>query len=152
MGKDKLASTEDMRRGGVANFGYDDDKGDYRFEIGDHMQYRFEIVQRLGRGSFGQVVKALDHRLGEHVALKIIRNKKRFHKQAVVEVRILEHMKRYDKDDNKNVIKIKEYFLFRKHLVSRALVLPCSALRLSSSASTFTSSLRTTTFRAFPRT
>ena len=31
MGKDKLASSEDLRRGGVANFGYDDDKGDYRF-------------------------------------------------------------------------------------------------------------------------
>ena len=93
MGKDKLASSEDLRRGGVANFGYDDDKGDYRFEIGDHMQYRFEIVQRLGRGSFGQVVKALDHRLGEHVALKIIRNKKRFHKQALVEVRILAHLR-----------------------------------------------------------
>ena len=116
MGKDKLASTEDMRRGGVANFGYDDDKGDYRFEIGDHMQYRFEIVQRLGRGSFGQVVKALDHRLGEHVALKIIRNKKRFHKQALVEVRILAHLRQNDPHDRKNVVKMKEHFTFRNHL------------------------------------
>ena len=24
-------NSEDLRRGGVANFGYDDDKGDYRF-------------------------------------------------------------------------------------------------------------------------
>ena len=139
-------------KGGVRNAGYDDDRGDYRYSLNDHIMYRYEVVSRLGKGSFGQVVKAFDHKEKELVALKIIRNKKRFHKQAVVEVRILEHMKRYDKDDNKNVIKIKEYFLFRKHLVSRALVLPCSALRLSSSASTFTSSLRTTTFRAFPRT
>ncbi len=44
----------------------------------DHIAYRYEVVDLLGKGSFGQVVKAYDHKNGEYVALKIIRNKKRF--------------------------------------------------------------------------
>lgn len=34
---------------------YDDEHGDYRMVLGDHVGYRFEIMGRLGKGSFGQV-------------------------------------------------------------------------------------------------
>ena len=61
-------------------------------------------------------MKAFDHKLKEFVALKVIRNKKRFHKQAIVEVKILDHLKSHDPEDNKNVIKMKDYFLWRGHL------------------------------------
>ena len=40
-----------------------------------------------------QVLKCRDHKTGELVALKVIRNQKRFHKQAQVEVKILEHLR-----------------------------------------------------------
>lgn len=52
----------------------------------------------------------------ENVALKVIRNKKRFHKQGVVEVRVLDHLRTYDQHDNKNCVKMKDYFLWRNHL------------------------------------
>ena len=45
--------------------------------IGDHLVYRYEIMEVLGKGSFGQVVKSYDHKTGQYVAVKIIRNKKR---------------------------------------------------------------------------
>ena len=79
----------------VANFGYDDERGDYNIVNGDHLAYRYEIIDILGKGSFGQVVRCIDHRTGVLVAIKIIRNKKRFHQQALVEVDILQKLREW---------------------------------------------------------
>ena len=79
----------------VTNFGYDDDRGDYNIVNGDHLAYRYEIVDILGKGSFGQVVRCVDHKTGVLVAIKIIRNKKRFHQQALVEVDILQKLREW---------------------------------------------------------
>jgi len=70
----------------------------------------------LGKGSFGQVLKCYDHKLGSHIALKIVRNEKRFHRQAQEEIRILEHLKKQDKDNTFNVIHMYESFSFRNHI------------------------------------
>lgn len=78
-----------------ANFGYDDDRGDYKIIEGDHIAYRYEIVDVLGKGSFGQVARCVDHKTGGLVAIKIIRNKKRFHQQALVEVNILQKLREW---------------------------------------------------------
>ena len=43
-------------------------------------------------------------------------NKKRFHHQALVEIRILDHLRRRDKDGLHNVIHMLDYFYFRSHL------------------------------------
>ena len=43
----------------------------------DHLVYRYEILEVLGKGSFGQVVKCYDHKTDLMVAVKLIRNKKR---------------------------------------------------------------------------
>lgn len=50
---------------------YDDDLGNYNLIQGDAIAYRFEILEILGRGSFSQVVKCLDHKKNEIVAVKI---------------------------------------------------------------------------------
>ena len=42
------------------------------------LRYRFEVLDFLGKGSFGQALKCVDHKTGEIVAIKIIRNKKKF--------------------------------------------------------------------------
>ena len=81
--------------GGGSNFGYDDERGDYNIVLGDHLAYRYEVVDILGKGSFGQVVRCVDHKEGGVVAVKIIRNKKRFHQQALVEVGILGRLREW---------------------------------------------------------
>nr|XP_058968153.1 dual specificity tyrosine-phosphorylation-regulated kinase 4-like isoform X3 [Pocillopora verrucosa] len=102
--------------GAPQNNGYDDENGSYLKALHDHLVYRYEVLEVLGKGSFGQVVKALDHKTGQHVAVKIIRNKKRFHQQALVEVKILEHLRKKDKENNYNLIHMIDYFYFRNHL------------------------------------
>lgn len=104
--------------GAAQNGGYDDENGSYNKVFHDHISYRYEILEVIGKGSFGQVIRALDHKTGQYIAIKIIRNKKRFHHQALVEVEILEHLRKKDLEANAshNVIHMLEYFYFRNHL------------------------------------
>lgn len=101
---------------GAANFGYDDDRGDYNIVIGDHLAYRYEVVDVLGKGSFGQVVRCVDHKTGALVAVKIIRNKKRFHQQALIEVNLLKKLKDWDSERRHSVVAFDQSFYFRGHL------------------------------------
>lgn len=98
------------------NNDYDNDKGSYIHIMHDHVAYRYEVIRVIGRGSFGQVVKAYDHKRHEHVALKMVRNEERFHRQAQEEVRILRKLKDQDKDNNMNIIHMFDSFTFRNHM------------------------------------
>ncbi|GAB1213069.1 hypothetical protein ATERTT37_002218 [Aspergillus terreus] len=100
----------------AANFGYDDDRGDYNIVIGDHLAYRYEVINVLGKGSFGQVVRCIDHKTGGLVAVKIIRNKKRFHQQALIEVNLLQKLKEWDPHRRHSVVNFTQSFYFRGHL------------------------------------
>lgn len=99
-----------------ANFGYDDERGDYNIVIGDHLAYRYEVIDVLGKGSFGQVVRCVDHKTGGLVAVKIIRNKKRFHQQALIEVNLLQKLKEWDPHRRHSVVNFTQSFYFRGHL------------------------------------
>ncbi|XP_078276371.1 dual specificity tyrosine-phosphorylation-regulated kinase 2-like isoform X2 [Rhinoraja longicauda] len=101
--------------GGSNNSGYDDDHSAYVLLAHDHIAYRYEILKILGKGSFGQVAKVYDHKTRQHLALKIVRNEKRFHRQAVEEIRILEHLNKQDKNHQMNIVHMFENFTFRNH-------------------------------------
>ncbi|GAN03642.1 kinase-like protein [Mucor ambiguus] len=124
--KKHQASTDETAH----NYGYDDDKGDYHIAVKDHLNYRYEIVKSLGKGSFGQVVKCKDHKIqGDQgfVAVKIIRNKKRFHAQAQTEVRILEKLMKWDPKNKHYNVRMMDSFYFRDHL---CIVFECLSLNL----------------------
>ncbi|PIO61137.1 kinase domain protein [Teladorsagia circumcincta] len=61
------------------------------------------------------VIKAYDHKYQQYVALKLVRNEKRFHRQADEEIRILDHLRRQDTDGSHNIIHMLDYFNFRNH-------------------------------------
>lgn len=116
------------------NHGFDDERGDYLVVPHDHLKYRYEIIDVLGKGSFGQVLQCRDHCTGEMTAIKIIRNKKRFHHQALVEIKVLESLLKWvngkrsavemrtdavlaqDPDEKHFVIRMVDSFTFRGHL------------------------------------
>ncbi|EDW71113.2 putative dual specificity tyrosine-phosphorylation-regulated kinase 3 homolog [Drosophila virilis] len=100
---------------GPNNSDYDNEQGAYIHIPHDHVAYRYEMLKIIGKGSFGQVIKAYDHKTHEHVALKIVRNEKRFHRQAQEEIRILHHLRRHDKYNTMNIIHMYDYFAFRNH-------------------------------------
>ena len=59
----------------VYNDGYDDENYDYKIKIGEVILDRYEVKEKIGKGSFGQVVRAFDLRNNCFVAIKIIKSK-----------------------------------------------------------------------------
>ncbi|XP_013777857.1 dual specificity tyrosine-phosphorylation-regulated kinase 2-like [Limulus polyphemus] len=113
-----IGANAKKRQGAIGtsnNCGYDDDQGSYLHVPHDHIAYRYEMLKIIGKGSFGQVIKAYDHKDHQQVALKMVRNEKRFHRQAQEEIRILDHLKKQDKDNNRNIVHMLENFTFRNH-------------------------------------
>jgi hypothetical protein len=95
---------------------FDDEKGDYKAIIGDAIAYRYEIVEILGKGTFGLVVKVIDHATKKNLALKIIKNKQRYLEQAYIEVEILKYLNSLETSKN-TIVSYEENFMFRSHMV-----------------------------------
>ncbi|PAA83335.1 hypothetical protein BOX15_Mlig032701g2 [Macrostomum lignano] len=102
--------------GAPNNAGFDDQHGSYQHTAHDHIAYRYEVLKIIGKGSFGQVLKCFDHKTGQHVALKMVRNEKRFTRQAAEEIRILEQLKRQDRENTHNLVHVIDNFTFRNHV------------------------------------
>ena len=52
----------------------------------------------------------------EMVALKILKNWKKLHKQGKIEIRILETLREHDPENCKNIVRIKDKFTYRSHV------------------------------------
>ena len=96
---------------------FSDSKGYYTVILSDHIAYRYEILQYIGKGSFGQALKCFDHKEKKVVALKILRSKKKLYHQGMVEAKMLKFIKDHDTEGRAHIVKIVDYFLFRKHIM-----------------------------------
>lgn len=81
---------------GTNNNGWDDENYDYIITPGEIVNGRYKVVERIGKGSFGQVVRAEDLQSKREVAIKIIKSKKPFLIQAKTEIELLTHL--FEKD------------------------------------------------------
>lgn len=72
---------------------------EYQVVPGDMLGGHYKVDESLGKGSFGQVVSATDSRTGAKVAVKVIKNKDAFRRQARTEIRLLELLNKKDPDD-----------------------------------------------------
>lgn len=80
---------------------------------GDAIYYRYEIIEHIGRGAFGNVYKAKDHKRNLYVALKIIKQNHRFHKYAKIETDIYDIMYNSKEPYSSNVIKLYKSFPYK---------------------------------------
>ncbi|OHS94968.1 Dual specificity tyrosine-phosphorylation-regulated kinase 4 [Tritrichomonas foetus] len=95
------------------NFGFDTKNHAYKVSVGDHLAYRFEVLNTFGSGAFGQVVRAFDHKNQTHVAIKIVVNTEQMHEQGQIEAKILA---RLNKCAVPNVVRAFDFFIFRSHI------------------------------------
>ena len=75
---------------------------DYVVNVGDILGGRYKVTESLGKGSFGQVVGALDTLNGDRkVAVKVIKAREAFRKQAKTEISILKRLNDRDNEDRR---------------------------------------------------
>lgn len=96
-------SKEKSKGSGANNNGWDDENYDYIITPGELFYGRYRIKERIGKGSFGQVVRAEDIESKREVAIKIIKSKKPFLMQAKTEIELLTHLWEKDQDDQHNI-------------------------------------------------
>lgn len=79
------------------NFGFDHpkeghDKGRYRWVVGDHLNYRYEIKKYLGGGTYGEVLQAVDHKFDSLVAIKMLNNYTSISKHIMTEYHVVDRI------------------------------------------------------------
>ncbi|CAM40739.1 putative dual-specificity protein kinase [Leishmania braziliensis MHOM/BR/75/M2904] len=98
------------------NDGYDTEEGEYIFRVKDHIAYRYEVLEELGSGAFGQVFKAIDHFDESIVAVKLIRNHRKVLQQADQEIGILQRVNDRDPKGLYGIVRMIDNFKFRGHI------------------------------------
>ncbi|KAJ1931838.1 dual specificity protein kinase yak1, partial [Linderina pennispora] len=107
---------------GVKNDGFDNENSDYILYvndvIGDQEGKQYLIIEMLGSGTFGQVVKCQNLKTGDMSAVKIIKNKTAYYNQSMMEVQMLNLLNnKHDREDKHHILRLKDWFVFRNHLV-----------------------------------
>lgn len=106
---------------GKLNNGYDNEESDYILWVNDVLGTdegrRYLVLNVLGKGTFGQVVKCQNMATKEVVAVKVIKNKPAYLNQSMMEVSILEHIQQHvDQQDRHNLLRLKDKFVHKEHL------------------------------------
>lgn len=101
---------------GANNNGWDDENYDYIVTPGEIFYGRYKMMERIGKGSFGQVVRAEDVETKREVAIKIIKSKKPFLMQAKTEIELLTHLFEKDPNDDHNLGKSRGVRVPRKNM------------------------------------
>ncbi|KAF2086689.1 kinase-like protein [Saccharata proteae CBS 121410] len=109
---------------GVKNDGYDNEDSDYILYVNDILgseesghKNRYLILDVLGQGTFGQVVKCQNLRTQEVVAVKVVKNRTAYFNQSMMEVSVLDLLnKQMDKNDDHHLLRLKDTFIHRQHL------------------------------------
>ncbi|KAL7549538.1 hypothetical protein ACHAWF_012804 [Thalassiosira exigua] len=101
---------------GPQNNGWDDENYDYILTPNELVHDgRYRLQRRIGKGSFGQVVKAVDVQTQREVAIKIIKSRRPFLLQARTEIGLLTHLNENDPQDQHNVVRLLTTFVHRNH-------------------------------------
>ncbi|KAF8973102.1 kinase-like domain-containing protein [Flammula alnicola] len=103
------------------NDGYDNDDYDYILYVNDWLGsddgHKYLILDILGQGTFGQVVKCQNMKTHEIVAVKVVKNKPAYFNQSMMEVTILELLnKSCDPNDEHHILRLRDSFIHRSHL------------------------------------
>uniref|UniRef100_A0A6Q2Y120 non-specific serine/threonine protein kinase n=1 Tax=Esox lucius TaxID=8010 RepID=A0A6Q2Y120_ESOLU len=112
-----LAATATATSTATSKNGGSNNEGDYQLvqhEVVCSMTNTYEVLEFLGRGTFGQVVKCWKRGTNEIVAIKILKNHPSYARQGQIEVSILARLSTESADDY-NFVRAYECFQHKNH-------------------------------------
>ncbi|XP_043715240.1 serine/threonine-protein kinase AFC1 isoform X1 [Telopea speciosissima] len=93
----------------------DDKDGHYVFAIGENLIPRYQILSKMGEGTFGQVLECLDNETKELVAIKIVRSIHKYREAAMIEIDVLQKLAKHDVGGTR-CVQIRNWFDYRNHI------------------------------------
>eukprot|EP00088_Acartia_fossae_P054831 TRINITY_DN6330_c0_g1_i1.p1 TRINITY_DN6330_c0_g1~~TRINITY_DN6330_c0_g1_i1.p1 ORF type:complete len:573 (-),score=104.11 TRINITY_DN6330_c0_g1_i1:1256-2974(-) len=93
----------------------DDEEGHLIFSKGDIIQDRYRIIRELGEGTFGKVVECEDLAKKKLIAIKIIKNVKKYRDAAKLEINVLKKLYGYDPDCRFKCVQMYDWFDYHGH-------------------------------------
>lgn len=107
----------------AGNGGCDNESHDLILHVNDVLadphtpEDEYVVLDMLGTGTFGQVVKCFHKKGSRFVAVKIVKNQPAYFNQAWVEINILRMLHRDTcPDDTTHIVQFKSHFVLRGHL------------------------------------
>ncbi|KAH3665755.1 hypothetical protein OGAPHI_003943 [Ogataea philodendri] len=104
-----------------SNNGNDNEDSDYILYVNDVLgteeNRKYMVLDLLGQGTFGQVVKCQDLKTQEIVAIKVVKSTPVYLNQSLTEANILEHLnKKIDPEDKHHFLRLQDKFVHKNHL------------------------------------
>merc|ERR1711939_981514 len=94
----------------------DDDDGHFIVHENSKLGERYTLLNLLGQGTFGKVVRALDVRSRKEVAVKIIRAVPKYRDASRIELRVLQTLRAADEVNRNRCIQLRDCFDWRGHI------------------------------------
>ncbi|KAK4532743.1 hypothetical protein CCYA_CCYA13G3600 [Cyanidiococcus yangmingshanensis] len=103
------------------NEGYDNENHDYILRVHDCIRSPngdvYEVLDLLGVGTFGQVVKCIQVGRSQTVALKVVKNQEAYLRQALMEVYVLQMLHRtFPAERVQHIVRLLQHFQYHHHL------------------------------------
>ena len=95
--------------------GFEETK-DFPIVIGSIIAGRYQVQEYLGSAAFSKAIQCVDLTTGKHYCMKIIENNKDYFDQSIDEIKLLKYISVNGDADEKNVLKIHEFFYHKEHL------------------------------------
>jgi len=93
----------------------DDEEGHLVYKVGDVLQGRYKVLSELGEGTFGKVVKCEDTFKNKILAIKIIKNVKKYRDAAKLEINVLSKLAKYDPKGKNLCVVMYDWFDYHGH-------------------------------------
>lgn len=95
--------------------GFEESK-EFKIVINSLIAGRFQVVEFLGSAAFSKALKCLDIVENKLVCLKVIENNKDYVDQSIDEIKLLRYINANGLADEKNFLKLFDYFYHKEHL------------------------------------